>query len=357
MQATAKVKAKYPVKRHTHETGRHTTSYLIAGPLDGPLMIFMHGHPELSIYWHRQIDYFSALGWRCVAPDMRGYGGSSVPERFEDYTVREIVTDMIELHDSLGGAPAVWIGHDWGSAICWTLATHYPERCRAIANMNVPYLPEGLILPALVALVDRRLYPREAYAAGQWDYWLFYRESFSEAARQLGADVEATISAIYQTSTDEGVDAPSWLSNVRAQGGWFGPSGRPPSMPHDADMLPEEDFEAFVAAFRETGFAGADSWYMNDEANAAFAKEASNGGRITLPTLFIHGAWDTVCKTVNTRLPDPMRAHCTDLEEGTVQGGHFFSLERPRDTNTMIDVWLKKKGLWPEEHLDAVVAF
>ena len=63
----------------TFSTPRHTTHYLESGPANGPLMIFLHGWPELSLIWRAKIDAFAADGWHCIAPDMRGYRGSSAP--------------------------------------------------------------------------------------------------------------------------------------------------------------------------------------------------------------------------------------------------------------------------------------
>ncbi|WP_210184548.1 alpha/beta fold hydrolase [Rhizobium sp. YK2] len=104
------------ISRRSITTDRHRTVWLEAGPTDGPLMIFLHGWPELGLVSRQQIEYFSRKGWRCAAPDMRGYGGSSRPDCTAAYAVRELVADMIELHDALDGAP-VWVGHDWGSAV------------------------------------------------------------------------------------------------------------------------------------------------------------------------------------------------------------------------------------------------
>ena len=67
----------------TFSTLRHTTRYLEAGPADGPLMIFLHGWPEIGLMWRTQIEAFASEGWRCVAPDLRGYGGSSAPAASE----------------------------------------------------------------------------------------------------------------------------------------------------------------------------------------------------------------------------------------------------------------------------------
>jgi pimeloyl-ACP methyl ester carboxylesterase len=76
---------------HQHATDRHTSSWIETGPTAGPLIIFVHGWPELGIVWREQLEYFGRRGWRSVAPDMRGYGGSSVPDRVAAYAVREIV--------------------------------------------------------------------------------------------------------------------------------------------------------------------------------------------------------------------------------------------------------------------------
>jgi pimeloyl-ACP methyl ester carboxylesterase len=90
------------ITEHTAKTNRHTTFYLAAGPDDGPLVIFAHGWPELSISWRHQLPALAALGLRAIAPDMRGYGRSSVYDRHGDYAQEHIVHDMLELLDSLG---------------------------------------------------------------------------------------------------------------------------------------------------------------------------------------------------------------------------------------------------------------
>src|SRR5690349_701300 len=110
------------VTQHVHSTVRHTTAYLAAGPEHGTPMVFCHGWPELSRSWRHMLPVFSGLGFRCIAPDMRGYGGSSVYPRNEDYGLEQIVADMIELADGLGISKAVWVGHDWGSPVVWSMA-------------------------------------------------------------------------------------------------------------------------------------------------------------------------------------------------------------------------------------------
>ncbi len=276
---------------------------------------------------------------------MRGYGGSSVPTKASDYTVREIVADMIELHDALGGAPAVWVGHDWGSPIVWSLAAHHAERCRGVVNLCVPYLARGFALPNLVPLVDREMYPLDKYPVGQWDYFLFYRENFSRAAGDFEADVAATVALLFQSGSPDALGKPAKTASIRAQGGWFGSAHRAPAVPRDTKMLSQSDYDALVAAFTATGWSGANAWYLNDDANLAYAGESPNFGRLSLPTLFLHAAWDTTCDTVHSRLAEPMRADCADLCEVTIEGGHELQLERPTEVNAAIEEWLDAKNL------------
>jgi pimeloyl-ACP methyl ester carboxylesterase len=116
--------AELTLKQRTFSSSRQKTCYIECGPLNGPLMIFLHGWPSISWMWRAQIDAFAADGWRCVAPDLRGYGGSSAPAANDAYTIEEIVADMAELHDHCGGRPAIWVGHDWGCVVVGELVAH-----------------------------------------------------------------------------------------------------------------------------------------------------------------------------------------------------------------------------------------
>jgi pimeloyl-ACP methyl ester carboxylesterase len=325
---------------HSFETSRHRTAWIEAGSKNGPLMIFLHGWPELGLIWGRQIEHFADEGWRCIAPDMRGYGGSSRPDSIAAYTVRELVADMVELHDTLGGTPAVWIGHDWGSAVAWSMASHHAGRCRGVSNLCVPYFARGFALPNLVPLIDRDLYPEACFPVGQWDYWLFYHEHFAQASRAFEADIAATLALLYRIAPARKTGVPAFTADIRARGGWFASAERPPALPRDRVLLSQDDFNTLVTAFTATGFASADAWYMNDVANLAYAAEAPDFGRITNPALFIHATNDTVCDTTQSRLAEPMREDCERLTEVAIGGGHEIMLEQPDAVNVAITNWL-----------------
>jgi pimeloyl-ACP methyl ester carboxylesterase len=127
---------------------------------------------------------------------------------------------------------------------------------------------------------------------------------------------------------------------VRKNGGWFGPLPAAPDLPRDESVLTEQDQRGYADALKRNGFFGPDSWYMNAERNIAFAAEAKNGGRIDLPVLFLHGAYDWVCQTVTSRLAEPMRTSCANLTEATTNTGHWMAQENPAFVNEAVSRWL-----------------
>ena len=91
------------------------------GPRDAPVLIFLHGFPENHRTWRHQIAHF-ADRYRCIAPDQRGYRGSSKPQAVDDYTPDKLISDIFLLADALGVEQFTIVGHDWGGAIAWGTA-------------------------------------------------------------------------------------------------------------------------------------------------------------------------------------------------------------------------------------------
>jgi pimeloyl-ACP methyl ester carboxylesterase len=336
------------VTEHVAKSNRHATFYLACGAAPATPILFLHGWPELSISWRHQLPVFAGLGFRAIAPDMRGYGRSDVPQRHEDYALELIVADMIELIDSIGAEKAVWVGHDWGAPVVWSIAQHHPERCHAVAALSVPYIPEGFSVNALLPLIDRNLYPEDKYPYGQWDYQVFYLENFARASAGFEADVRATVRALFRAGNPDGRGKSDRLAFVRANGGWFGPDNKAPDRQRDERVIDEEAEASYVAALSRNGFFGPDSWYLNAETNADYAKRARKNWRLTMPTLFLHGAYDYTCETIDSRLAEPMRASCADLTESVVPSGHWMAQEKPAHVNAALAGWLARKrpDLW-----------
>ena len=306
----------------TFSSPRHKTHYYEAGATDGPLMFFLHGWPEIGLVWRAQMEAFASEGWHCIAPDMRGYGGSSAPSASEAYSLKEIVDDMVELQDHLGAGSAIWVGHDLGSPVVGALAAHHAKRSRGVVFLSVPYAPQGFALPSLLPLIDRNLYPADQYPDGQWDYYRFYLTHFEQTVTDFNADIPASLAAIYRSGNPESVGKVYRSAIITRNGGWFSAEQHAPAVKPDPALWPSADFEALVGAFRATGFRPGNSWYLNDEANIAYAHAAPDGGRLRQPVLFINGDFDGLCDITHNRFGEPMRSACQDLTEANLPSGH-----------------------------------
>jgi pimeloyl-ACP methyl ester carboxylesterase len=127
------------VKLHYVETG------------DGPLVVLLHGFPEFWYSWRLQIAPLAAAGFRVVAPDLRGYNLSSMPDGIEGYAADKLAADVRGLILERGAESALVVGHDWGGTAAWTLAMNHPEVVDRLAILNAAHprkLNEGLKHPS-----------------------------------------------------------------------------------------------------------------------------------------------------------------------------------------------------------------
>ncbi|CAN7018111.1 unnamed protein product [Brassica oleracea var. botrytis] len=111
----------------------------IQGPSDGPVVLLIHGFPTLWYSWRHQIPGLAALGYRAVAPDLRGYGDSDAPSEISSYTCFHLVGDMIAVISALTEDKVFVVGHDWGALIAWYLCLFRPDKVKALVNLSVPF--------------------------------------------------------------------------------------------------------------------------------------------------------------------------------------------------------------------------
>lgn len=111
----------------------------IAGPVDGQLVVLLHGFPEFSYGFHRQMEFLAANGYRVVVPDQRGYYLSDKPALIEDYTIDKLRDDIVGLIEAFGETSAIVIGHDWGGAVAWHLAASKPDYVKKLVAINIPH--------------------------------------------------------------------------------------------------------------------------------------------------------------------------------------------------------------------------
>ena len=136
-------------KEETMEKIEHTTvstngiNMHVASIGSGPVVLFLHGFPDLWYSWRHQLLSFADLGYRAIAPDLRGYGDSDSPPSHESYTLLHIVGDLVGLLDSLGVDQVFLVGHDWGAIIAWWICMIRPDRVKALVNMSVEFHPRN----------------------------------------------------------------------------------------------------------------------------------------------------------------------------------------------------------------------
>jgi pimeloyl-ACP methyl ester carboxylesterase len=211
----------------------------------------------------------------------------------------------------------------------------------AVASLCVPLGFERGV-EELIKYVDRDLYPMEKYPKGQWDYQYFYQENFDLAQEEMEVDPYKLVKALFRKRMGPDKDTPVFSATIRERNGWFPPSGVPPDMPIDLDVLSEEEARQYADSLSKTGFFGANSWYMNHERNRKFDDLLPAATSLDMPVLFCHAEHDYICYTLGTDLVLPMRERCSDLQETVIESGHWMAQEKPNELNKALVGWLPK---------------
>ncbi len=109
------------------------------GPADGRLVLLLHGFPQTSWSWRGVWPALADAGLRVVAPDQRGYSPDARPNGVDAYRMTHLVADVMGMLDHLGADRADVVGHDWGAAVAWHVASRHPERLRTLTAVSVPH--------------------------------------------------------------------------------------------------------------------------------------------------------------------------------------------------------------------------
>jgi pimeloyl-ACP methyl ester carboxylesterase len=269
----------------------------------GPAVVLCHGFPELAYSWRHQIPALAGAGYRVIAPDMRGYGGSSQPEAVDAYNVAELCGDIAGLLDALGESEAVVVGHDWGANVAWWMAVTHPERVRAVAGLSVPFVPRAPAAP--IPIMREHL--------GE-DFYIVWFQAPGVADEALARDVRRTLTTSRQ-----------WTA------AWAEEDGRPPTPP---PWMSEPELQVYVDAFERTGFTGGLNWYRNIDRNWELM-EPYGQTRIDQPAMFLTGELDLVRGFMPA---EAMDGWVTDMRASVVVpgAGHWVQQQEPRAVNSAL---------------------
>lgn len=139
----------WPITSRFVQTDTLRVHVLECGPEDGPLAVLLHGFPELSESWREVMPHLAQAGLRVVAPDLRGYGETELPD--SGYDIDSLAFDVVALIRALGHENAHLVSHDWGGAISYYVAAMHPEVVNKLVVCNCPHplaLVKGLLRPS-----------------------------------------------------------------------------------------------------------------------------------------------------------------------------------------------------------------
>lgn len=279
-----------------------------SGPKDGEALIFLHGFPESHRTWRHQIAHLSGK-YRCIAPDQRGYRGSSKPEGVENYSADKLVGDVFQLADALGVEKFTILGHDWGGALAWGVAILGQLQGR-VTRAVIANAPHPVLFPRLLWL-----------DTGQRKASQYAREFRNPEHDQL--------------VRDHGLGG-LLMKLIRHE------RPRKPMEPEEQALLIEgwQDREAAFAML---------NWYRASTVefpplDAPYALPDGYADpplpKLTLPTLVIWGMQDEALLPVNL---DGLEDHVTDLEIVRVpEANHFVIWEQPDRVNAALTEFLER---------------
>ena len=294
---------------------------------EGPLVLLLHGFPELWYSFRHQLGALAAAGYRAVAPDLRGYGTTDAPSAVHEYTLLHLAGDIVGQLRALEEDSAVVVGQDWGSPLATTVALFRPDLVRGLAMLSTPYFPRG----------DTDFLSELTAKLGPDNYQVFFQEpGLAEAAFEanvrvtvLGAllGISGEAAEVHTTAEVDGTTMPDHSDKVLP--GW----------------LSEADVDYYTVEFSRTGYRGALNWYRNHRQNWEYMA-AWHQAPIKVPAMFVGGDRDPVLNWPGTRALVDTLGHrlIPDLRASVVLAGcgHWIPQERPAETNDLLLEFLSR---------------
>ncbi|CAN6347393.1 unnamed protein product [Urochloa humidicola] len=299
-----------------------------AGPAGAPTVLLLHGFPELWYTWRHQMRALAAAGYRAVAPDLRGYGGSDAPAAGDDagqYAALHVVGDLVGLLDALGEKKVFVAAHDWGALTAWSLCLFRPDRVHALVALSVAYAPRSAKRRPVDGL--RALFGDEYYICRIQEPGAIE----AEFAR-LGTELVLRKFFIYRTP------GPLFIP----KSGWGSPDDEIP-LP---SWVTEEDIKYYTSEFERTGFTGGLNYYR--ALNKTWELTSPwTAAEINVPVKFIIGDLDLTYHSLGAQdfiRKGGFKKFVPLLDDVVIMKdvGHFINEEKPKEVSEHIISFIKK---------------
>lgn len=303
------------------KSGGVSLSVVVAGK--GPLVILMHGWPELGLSYRHQIEPLALAGFTIAVPDMRGYGGSSKPSDPTQYDVDTMANDMAAIARELDAKRWVAIGHDWGSPVAWRTAQRFPDQVAAVFSLSVPH--------RLAANISAEQWFDAVYP--NRFYYMRYFQKIGVGEAELERNSREALKRIYYALSG---DAPfaEWLKPRPIDCSLLDGLAEPPEGP--LSFMTDEVLDAYAQEFVDGGFLGPLNWYRNWDINEAQSRTYGDQ-RIRQPAGFLCGDKEIVLAMFDNGM-EGQRVICEDLRmERILPGaGHWIQQERPEEVTAAL---------------------
>ena len=297
-----------------------------AGDRGAPVVVLAHGFPELAYSWRAQIPVLADAGYHVLAPDQRGYGGSSRPDAIEAYNIHELTADIVGLLDDVGAERAAWVGHDWGAIMVWNAPLLHPDRVAAVAALSVPVVPRAKVPPTQAL---RRTF-------GENFFYMLYFQEPGVADAELNGDPARSIRQVMFGQPAPGDQGAALRMVAPGPEGFIDRLAEPDGLP---DWISQDELDHYISEFSRTGFTGGLNWYRNFDRNWETTPELA-GAKISVPCLFIGGSADPVLSF--TRRDRAAQVITGPYREVMIDGaGHWLQQERPDEVNAHLLHFLK----------------
>ncbi len=297
-------------------------------------VVFCHGFPELGYSWRYQLDALSQAGYHALAPDMRGFGRSSVPGDVTAYTMEQCCADVAGLIRAKGYDKAVLVGHDFGGLLVWSMPFYQPDVIAGIASICTPFTPRAKHEP--ISMFNH-IYGEDNYINR------FQEPGFMEA--RFNPDMAKVFRMLMRS--DEGQGTPlgnpdelnvkmmEWWKHIEEDESQWG--GRV--------FLSEDEINTYADEYKRAGgFTGGFNWYRNiTQGWERMADFQTPGKKIhfDFPVLQMMPDRDPSSPPF---LADAMPKFCNDYAYQLITGaGHWAQQEQPDQVNEALLGWLKEK--------------
>jgi pimeloyl-ACP methyl ester carboxylesterase len=296
----------------------------------GPEALLLHGWPESWYSWRHQLTALANAGYRAIAPDMPGFGGTDSLARMEDYNAITIARYIVGLLDALEVKSVILIGHDWGAVNAWNLVKLYPDHFSRLITLSVPHRPQGDIPPMAAA----------RKALGDRFFYQLYFQTPEIPEKELDGDPAGILRRLY-CSPDTKRHEPKVKDTHKDAGGWIDRMGDPKEFP---PWFSQADLDYYVQEFSRAGFHGGINYYRNIDRN--WELMAPYADRIMeMPALFMAGERDFVIgRATREELMASMKKQVPKLHDVVILPGigHWIQQEAPDAVNQAILGFLDK---------------